>query len=81
MAGCRIPRRRPLRRLAKVGVEGSNPFARSNFRQWLKDDAQPRRLLSIVVYERNGNRGYNLHMHAAASINCLAEMLRHRLMS
>jgi hypothetical protein len=62
--------------LAKVGVEGSNPFARSNFRQWLKDDAQPRRLLSIVVYGRNGNRGYNLHKRAAASINCLAEMSR-----
>jgi hypothetical protein len=62
--------------LAKVGVEGSNPFARSNFRQWLKDDAQPRRLLSIVVYGRNGNHGYNLHKRAAASINCLAEMSR-----
>ena len=29
MAGCQIPWRRPFRRLAKVGVDGSNPFARS----------------------------------------------------
>ena len=33
-------------------------------------------MLSIVVYGRNDNHGYNLHKRAAVSINCLAEMLR-----
>jgi hypothetical protein len=32
-------------------------------------------MLSIVVYGRNDNHGYNLHKRAAISINCLAEML------
>src|SRR5271167_3023205 len=33
-------------------------------------------MLSIVVYGRNDNHGYNLHKRVAVSINCLAEMLR-----
>ena len=33
-------------------------------------------MLSIVVYGRNDNHGYNLHKRAAVNINCLAEMLR-----
>ena len=33
-------------------------------------------MLSIVVYGRNDNHGYNLHKRAAVSINCMAEMLR-----
>ena len=33
-------------------------------------------MLSIIVYGRNDNHGYNLHKRAAVSINCLAEMLR-----
>lgn len=33
-------------------------------------------MISIVVYGRNDNHGYNLHKRAAISINCLAEMLR-----
>src|SRR5487761_43825 len=32
-------------------------------------------MLSIVVYGRNDNHGYNLHKRAAISLNCLAEML------
>ena len=32
-------------------------------------------MLSIVVYGRNDNHGYNLHKRAAVSINCMAEML------
>lgn len=33
-------------------------------------------MLSIIVYGRNDNHGYNLHKRAAVSINCLAEILR-----
>ena len=32
-------------------------------------------MLSIVVYGRNDNYGYNLHKRAAISLNCLAEVL------
>lgn len=34
-------------------------------------------MISIVVYGRNDNYGYNLHKRAAISLNCLAELLRH----
>src|SRR5215217_8199785 len=34
-------------------------------------------MISIVVYGRNDNHGYNLHKRAAISLNCLAEVLRH----
>jgi hypothetical protein len=33
-------------------------------------------MISIVVYGRNDNHGYNLHKRAAISLNCLAEILR-----
>jgi hypothetical protein len=33
-------------------------------------------MISIVVYGRNDNHGYNLHKRAAISLNCLAETLR-----
>ena len=32
-------------------------------------------MLSIIVYGRNDNYGYNLHKRAAISLNCLAEIL------
>jgi len=32
-------------------------------------------MLSIVVYGRNDNYGYNLHKRAAISLNCMAEVL------
>jgi hypothetical protein len=32
-------------------------------------------MISIVVYGRNDNHGYNLHRRAALSLNCLAETL------
>jgi hypothetical protein len=54
------------------GFESLRPLQIS---QQLNDDAQRRRLLSIVVYGRNDNHGYNLHKRAAVSINCLTEML------
>jgi hypothetical protein len=34
-------------------------------------------LLSIVLYGRNDNYGYNLHKRAALSLNCMAEVLSH----
>lgn len=33
-------------------------------------------MISIIVYGRNDNYGYNLHKRAAISLNCLAEVLR-----
>ena len=32
-------------------------------------------MISIVVYGRNDNHGYNLHKRAALSLNCMAEVL------
>ena len=32
-------------------------------------------MLSVVVYGRNDNHGYNLHKRAAISLNCIAEVL------
>ena len=32
-------------------------------------------MLSVIVYGRNDNYGYNLHKRVALSINCMAEML------
>jgi hypothetical protein len=35
-------------------------------------------MLSLVVYGRNDNHGYNLHKRVALSINCFSELLTHR---
>src|SRR5262249_5871613 len=32
-------------------------------------------MISIVLYGRNDNYGYNLHKRAALSLNCMAEMI------
>ena len=32
-------------------------------------------MISIVLYGRNDNYGYNLHKRAALSLNCMAEVL------
>jgi hypothetical protein len=32
-------------------------------------------MLSVVLYGRNDNYGYNLHKRAALSLNCIAELL------
>ena len=32
-------------------------------------------MISIVLYGRNDNYGYNLHKSAALSLNCMAEVL------
>src|SRR5277367_3647304 len=32
-------------------------------------------MLSVVVYGRNDNHGYNLHRRVAISLNCIAELL------
>jgi hypothetical protein len=32
-------------------------------------------MISIVIYGRNDNHGYNLHKRAALSLNCMAELL------
>ena len=32
-------------------------------------------MISVVVYGRNDNYGYNLHKRAAISLNCIAEVL------
>ena len=32
-------------------------------------------MISVVVYGRNDNHGYNLHKRAALSLNCIAELL------
>jgi hypothetical protein len=34
-------------------------------------------LLSVVLYGRNDNYGYNLHKRASLSLNCIAEVLSH----
>lgn len=34
-------------------------------------------MLSLVLYGRNDNYGYNLHKRAALSLNCMAEVLTH----
>jgi len=34
-------------------------------------------MISVVVYGRNDNHGYNLHRRAALSLNCIAEVLTH----
>src|SRR5215467_9423130 len=34
-------------------------------------------MISIVLYGRNDNYGYNLHKRAALSLNCMAEVLSH----
>lgn len=34
-------------------------------------------MISVLLYGRNDNHGYNLHKRAAISINCIAEMLDH----
>ena len=34
-------------------------------------------MISVVVYGRNDNYGYNLHKRAALSLNCIAEILTH----
>ena len=31
-------------------------------------------MISIVLYGRNDNYGYNLHKRAALSLNCMAEV-------
>ena len=33
-------------------------------------------MISIVLYGRNDNYGYNLHKRAALSFNCMAEVLQ-----
>src|SRR5205085_5472031 len=33
-------------------------------------------MISVIVYGRNDNHGYNLHKRAAISLNCLAEVLQ-----
>ena len=35
-------------------------------------------MISIVLYGRNDNYGYNLHKRAALSLNCMAEILSDR---
>ena len=32
-------------------------------------------MISIILYGRNDNYGYNLHKRAALSLNCMAEVL------
>jgi hypothetical protein len=32
-------------------------------------------MISVVLYGRNDNYGYNLHKRAALSLNCIAEVL------
>ena len=32
-------------------------------------------MISVVIYGRNDNYGYNLHKRAAISFNCIAEVL------
>ena len=32
-------------------------------------------MISIILYGRNDNYGYNLHKRAALSFNCMAELL------
>ena len=32
-------------------------------------------MISVVLYGRNDNYGYNLHKRAALSLNCMAEVL------
>lgn len=32
-------------------------------------------MISIILYGRNDNYGYNLHKRAALSFNCMAEVL------
>ena len=57
---CRIPWCRSLGHLAKVGVEGSNPFARSRFsqgNQWLRTVLRGRFLLPRPRHESRGSRG------------------------
>src|ERR1700722_3256218 len=34
-------------------------------------------MISVVLYGRNDNYGYNLHKRAALSFNCIAEVLTH----
>jgi len=34
-------------------------------------------MISIILYGRNDNHGYNLHKRAALSLNCMAEVLTH----
>ncbi|MBF0233634.1 MAG: hypothetical protein HQK65_11425, partial [Desulfamplus sp.] len=34
-------------------------------------------MISVVLYGRNDNYGYNLHKRAAISLNCIAEILTH----
>ena len=32
-------------------------------------------MISVILYGRNDNYGYNLHKRAALSLNCIAELL------
>src|SRR5271165_2877410 len=32
-------------------------------------------MISVIVYGRNDNHGYNLHRRVAISLNCIAELL------